>query len=71
MIIKLYIHGSSEQAHDAGQLAGLSGKALQNFRYANVEHAIEYEVDEETGTAVPISLDGRKLEPLRKLGRQL
>jgi ribosome modulation factor len=63
MKIVLFIHGSREKAFDAGEKAGLAGKALQMFSYTSNEHRIEYLVDEKTGVAIPITIDGREIKP--------
>lgn len=61
MRITLYLHGSKESAYDAGYQAGLRDSALKMFMYAGTEHAIEYEVDQYTGEAKAVKIDGRDI----------
>lgn len=61
MRISLWLHGSKEAAWDAGEKAGLTGEALMLFRHVGTEHKIEYDVNPETGDAVPVKIDDREI----------
>lgn len=67
--IKLYLHGSKENAWDAGEKAGLTGEALSLFRFAGCEHAIIYDVDDQ-GNAVPIAIDGKMISAVPFAGKE-
>jgi hypothetical protein len=60
--ITIYVHTDKESSWQAGKKAGLKGEALEMAKYLGYEHAMKYEVDETTGEANLISVDGRKLE---------
>lgn len=55
---KAYLHSSKEQMYDLGVKIGLKGKALDYFRCALYEVKFELEVNEETGEAKIIKVDG-------------
>lgn len=59
--IVLYVHASKEQAYAAGQRAGLTGFALDNFKYAGTEFALTFEVNPVNGDATLIAVDERSL----------
>lgn len=60
MRITLYVHGDKLTAYEEGEKAGLTGEALELFKFAGTEHKIEYEVDKK-GAAVPVKIDGRAI----------
>jgi hypothetical protein len=62
MLAKIYVHGSKEQNADTGRQLGLTGEALNNFKYAAYEVELEYEVDPATGEAELLKVDGRELK---------
>lgn len=57
--ITMYAHVGKWSAWEAGEKAGLGGEALRAFRYAGSEHAMTYDVNEETGEAKLVEVDGR------------
>lgn len=59
----IYVHSSKSNNADIGRSIGLAGEALENFCYACYDVALEVDVDEKTGKATIISVDGRKVEP--------
>lgn len=61
MLITAYLHSSKESMLDRGAEAGLKGRALENFRYALYEVEFTLKVDEETGVAEIIEVNGRHL----------
>lgn len=62
MKITTYLHGSKEDNYDLGQRSGLKGKALDYFMYANYEVKVDLDVDEKTGKAKIVAVDGRELK---------
>jgi len=58
MKIDLYTHSNKEFNRVAGETAGLSGKALAYFLFAGYEHRMTYWVNEETGAATLVQVDG-------------
>lgn len=60
MKIDLYVHSTKEASYDAGKKAGLSGEALERFKFAGYEHKITYLVDKE-GHAFAIAIDDRRI----------
>lgn len=63
MRITLYVHCNKEAAYEVGRAAGLNGKALDLFVFAGYEHAVEYEVNQQTGESTPVKFDGKDLAP--------
>ncbi len=61
MRIDIYVHGSKESVRRAGECAGLTGEALDVFAYAGSEFKVTLEVDQETGIAAAVALDGLDL----------
>jgi hypothetical protein len=59
----IYVHSSKSNNADIGRKLGLVDDALENFCYACYEVALGVEIDEKTGRAVIVSVDGRKVEP--------
>jgi hypothetical protein len=59
----IYVSSTKGNNADIGRSIGLTGEALENFCYACYEVALEVDVDEKTGEATIISVDGRKVEP--------
>jgi len=68
MKIDLYTHSDKEPNRVAGEAAGLSGKALEYFLFAGYEHRMTYWVDEATGAAQLMAIDGHEVRfiPERK-----
>lgn len=62
--ITAYLHGSKEAMWDKGEAIGLSGEALGRFSFAlyEVEVEVELEVNEETGEANIIRVNGKELK---------
>ena len=61
MLITAYLHSSKESMLDRGTEAGLSEAALDNFKYMLSEVEFTLKVDEETGEAEIIEVNGRHL----------
>ena len=64
MRITAYAHASKESMYDKGEKAGLTGEALRMFAYALSEVKFDLEVDEKTGLAEIVSVDGKPLARL-------
>lgn len=62
-VIKYYLHSDKESNYQYAEELGLDEEASDNFKYFAYEVELEVEVDRETGDAVVLTLDGRKLEP--------
>jgi hypothetical protein len=58
MITEVFLHASKESMYNQGHAMGLKGEALNNFMYACYEVKLKLEVDEETGEAKIIGVDG-------------
>lgn len=56
------LHSSKEYMYEIGSELGLSGEALDMFKFACYEVEIELEVDEKTGEATITSVDGKELK---------
>lgn len=63
MRITMYLHGSKETCWEKGMEAGLTGEALNRFRFTGYEHKIEYEVNLETGESIAVKFDDREIAP--------
>ena len=61
MLITTYLHSDKESMRNTGEEAGLKGRALENFRYALYEVEFTLKVDEESGEAEIIEVNGRHL----------
>lgn len=57
-----YVHSSKESMTDLGVRLGLKGQALDYFKYACLEVRLGIEVNDETGDAVIISVDGKEVK---------
>lgn len=57
--IDVYVHGGDEQMYDHGRGLGLTGEALSMFCHACDEIKVTLEVDEATGLAKIVKVDGR------------
>lgn len=57
----IYIGSSKESMWNKAVELGLSGEALMSFRYACCEVKLTIDVDEQTGDAVIVAVDGRPL----------
>lgn len=57
----VYVHGSDETMWDLGEKLGLKGEVLSMFSHAADEFKLGLEVDEKTGLATVVSIDGRKV----------
>ncbi len=62
MKIQMYLHGDQEDNYYTGKKLGLTGNALENFRYAL--HMVEFdiEVNEKTGNITIVKVNGKNLE---------
>lgn len=58
MIIEIWLHASKEASIDAGIKAGLTGEALETFAYAAYEVKLGLSVNESTGEAIIVEVDG-------------
>lgn len=61
MNVNVYLHNSKENMWETGETLGLTGEALRLFIYACVEVKITLRVDEQTGEAKIIAVDGREV----------
>lgn len=61
MLITAYLHSTKESMLETGRRHGLKPEALQDFMYALYEVEFTMEVDEETGNAEIIEVNGRHL----------
>jgi hypothetical protein len=62
MIIKTYLNSSKEDMYSKGVEHGLEDKALDKFMYALYEVEFDLEVNEETGEAKIIKVDGKEFK---------
>lgn len=60
---KMYLHSSKESNYGHGLELGLSGVALDNFKFALYEVELDVETDEKTGETTILAVNGRTLEP--------
>ena len=58
----IYLHSNKEEMLKMGVALGLTGVALEMFKFACCEVAVELSVDPNTGEATIISIDKRKVE---------
>jgi hypothetical protein len=58
----IYVHSSRDSMYEKGEKLGLTGEALKLFSYVGCEVKLTINVDEKTGDAVIVAVDGRKLE---------
>jgi hypothetical protein len=56
---KAFLHSSKESMLELGKEIGLTGAALDNFRYALYEVALNLCVDASTGEAEIVAVDGK------------
>lgn len=56
-----YVHGSKESMHELGKKLGLTGEALNMFRYTACEVKLELDVNMKTGEARIVAVDDRPL----------
>jgi len=61
--ITAYVHSCKESMLDLGAANGISGEALENFKYALSEVKIEMRVDTETGDAQIVKVNGNHILP--------
>jgi len=54
---KVYVHGTKESMYDKGVELGLTGEALDNFKYTGYEVELEIEVNKETGDSTIIAVN--------------
>lgn len=59
----IYVHSSRDSMWNKGEQLGLAGEALKLFSFVGCEVKLTIEVDETTGDAVIVAVDGKKLEP--------
>lgn len=57
----MYLHGSKESNHEEGEGIGLTGMALDNFRYALYEVKFEVEINEQNGDVEILKVNDRVL----------
>lgn len=55
----VYLHASRESMWEKGEELGLSGEALKMFSFACTEVRVDLSVDEGTGEARIVAVDGR------------
>lgn len=63
--LKLYAHADEDSAYEKGKVLGLEGDALEEFSRWGCELEFEAEVDMETGKVKLLSVDGRKIFPVK------
>ena len=61
MITTAYLHSSKDANYEKGQELGLSEKALKLFMFALYEVELEVDVNEETGEATILKVNGRNV----------
>lgn len=61
MLITTYLHSDKESMLETGRRHGLKPEALQGFKYALYEVEFTLKVDEETGDAEIIEVNGLPL----------
>lgn len=59
----IYVHSSRDSMWNKGEQLGLTGESLKLFSFVGCEVKLTIEVDETTGDAVIVAVDGRNLEP--------
>lgn len=59
----IYVHSSRDLMYEKGEKLGLTGEALRLFSYVGCEVKLTINVDEKTGDAVIVAVEGRKFEP--------
>ena len=60
MIVTVFYHADKEQLYDVGKRAGLTGEALQRFKFAN-ELRVDLKVNE-LGLCEVVRVDGRDVK---------
>lgn len=60
--VTVYVHGSKDNMIEAGIKLGLTGKALDMFKYACSEVKVQLQVDMKTGEAIITKVDDRRVE---------
>ena len=58
----IFVHASRETNYDKGVDLGLTGYALYNFTFTGYEHALDFEVDMETGHSTLVGIDGKEFK---------
>ncbi len=61
MKLTAYIHATKESMRELGEKNGLKGQALDFFSYACCEVNVTLDVDELSGRAVIVEIDGRSV----------
>lgn len=56
-----YVHSSKETMRELGTRLGLKGQALDYFMFALCEVKLGIEVNDQTGDAVIVSVDGKSV----------
>lgn len=56
---KMFLHSDKDTNRDMGEKLGLSDEALGRFIYACYEVEVDLEVNEQTGEARIVAVDGR------------
>ncbi len=64
--VVVYVHGSRDSMYEQGEELGLIGEALRMFSFAASELKLDLEVNEVTGEAEIVAVDGRALAPREK-----
>ncbi len=59
---KMYLHSEKDTNYGDGGELGLQDKALDSFKYALYEVEFDVEINEETGHATIVKLNGRDVE---------
>lgn len=58
----VHLHSNQERMYNLGVKLGLTGHALDFFRYACYEVELTIEVNPDTGAATIVEVDKRKIE---------
>jgi len=59
--VSIYLHSDQLSMNEKGKEIGLTGEALKMFEFACYEVLLVLEVNEETGEAKIVGVDGRKV----------
>lgn len=62
ILTTVYVHSSKENMLELGTRLGLQGDALDYFKYACLEVNLGIEVNDATGDAVIVSVDGKQVK---------
>jgi hypothetical protein len=62
MLVKVYVHSSKESTYDQGVKIGLSGEALEMFKYTAYEVELLVDVNEDTGESTIVAVNGHPVD---------